>query len=107
MTKGLVLTARGETRWIDTNLADLQKAVGGWVEAVDLPHYTMWLNEEGKMLDLEPNIIATGAYVQATKVQDLIMGDVVFTGIADEDGEILPLDPEIAKSLELLASNLN
>lgn len=61
--------------------------VGGWLENYnmghidsDLKHVDMMLNEEGKLMNLAPNLIVP---------QDVIVGDVVFVHTNyDEDGTI-------------------
>jgi hypothetical protein len=73
-------------------LAALQAAVGGYIEAVDLPQgITMWVNEEGKLVD-EPivNVVAT-VLAQARIPGDLVCGNVAFTGGPDAEGDTLPL----------------
>ena len=53
MKKALAITTLGEATIIDLNegsLEKLQKAVGGYVQAIDLCEgLTMWCNEEGKL----------------------------------------------------------
>lgn len=80
-------------------LAFLQKAVGGYVEAIDFSHYTMWCNEEGKLSN-EPkkNVIATILYQSAFNTQDWIAGDVILTGLPDAEGNtrgLSQMDSEI------------
>lgn len=75
----------------------LQKGVGGLIEAFDLSHLpgepTLWLNEEGKLTGLEPNWLAT--LIAGPRLgNDTIVGDVVFTGGPDRQGETKPLTPE-------------
>lgn len=77
----------------DTELDQLQKAVDGYIEAVDLsPNLTMWVNEEGLLRDnLSVNPVAYAFYSSP------IMGDIVFTGGTDENGDTLPLSEANAK----------
>jgi hypothetical protein len=106
MPKGLVLKTNNTTeRLEEISLETLQSAVGGWVQALDFSDYTMWINEEGKLIaDMKPNFMATAMFINEFQVQDGIMGDVVFTGGADKNGETLPLDEEVMSLIEQLAS---
>ncbi len=73
----------------DQELGNLQSAVGGYVQAIDLSDtMTMWMNEEGKLVGLPYNGIATALWEARFGVgTDVIMGNAVFTGTPDEDGE--------------------
>lgn len=104
MATGLVLKTDNTTERIEISLDSLQKAVGGYVQALDFSDYTMWINEEGKLISsMEPNFIATTAFINEFRYQDVIMGDVVFTGGADENGETLSLDEKTMADIEQLA----
>jgi len=81
------------------SLAVLQAAVGGYIEPADLTrHVTMYFNEEGKLGGFEPNNTASWIYTQNMGWADVIMGDVVFTGGVDDEGDTkgLPEDLEVA-----------
>jgi hypothetical protein len=74
-------------------LEDLQRAVGGYVEAVDLQiagsAATMWINEEGKLVsDPERNFKAD---LICPLAGDWIAGDVALTGGVGPEGETLGL----------------
>jgi hypothetical protein len=76
-------------------LENLQREVGGWVQMVELsPTITMWCNEEGKLIGLPLNYAATRIWTKVFGYTDAIMGQVVFTGGSDDDGETLPLSKE-------------
>lgn len=56
--KGLLVSVRGEIRRaaVKNELKALQEAVGGYIEAVTLAEGVVLIcNEEGKLLNLEPN----------------------------------------------------
>lgn len=73
----------------------LRSAVDGWIECVSLsPTADMWINEEGKINRLPQNPTATGLWVDLYGYTDVIMGNVVITGGADEEGETLGLTDE-------------
>lgn len=98
------VTSTGEAKEIQLNkdsvLEQLQEAVDGWVQAVDLsPTLTMWLNEEGKLNGLPFNPFATWLWEEVYGSTDFIVGDVIFTGGTGEEGETLGLDEEIANKL--------
>jgi hypothetical protein len=80
------------------SLDNMQKAVGGYIEAVTLSHdpntdrmVTIWLNEEGKLRGLQPNF----AMIQKSndKLLDVIVGDVLITS-TDEEGSTVGLNDE-------------
>jgi len=72
------------------DLAWLQEQVGGHIEAVHIisPGVVMYINNEGGVRHLLPNLIATALY------RDLICGDVVICGY-DEEGDDVDI-PESA-----------
>lgn len=79
----------------DEELARLHTAVGGYVQAVNPnPQTTLWLNEDGKMMELPINRAAIALWEAlqpggATTVR----GAVVVTGGADANGDSQPIDP--------------
>ena len=79
----------------------LSRAVGGMIEAVTLPNgLTLWVNEEGKMDGLPVNDYATRLFASAFGAGiDIIVGDAIVTGGADDEGETLGLTDEQLKSL--------
>jgi hypothetical protein len=94
---------------LDTDtLEKLQGAVGGLIQAVDLhDDLTLWCNEEGKLINgMQPNVIGTHLYEKSFSVTDIIMGDVVFTGGTDDEGENLGLPFAWQLQLQELADKL-
>lgn len=88
------VTVEGHVLVLDLNKADselsaLQSAVGGWIQAVDLKDgMSMYLNEEGKVHGLDLNPVATKYFEDTYGVgSDVIVGDVVFTGLPDKNGD--------------------
>jgi Domain of unknown function (DUF3846) len=79
------------------DLRKMQDVVGGYIEAVRMSdtYYgsIMWLNEEGKLKGLEPNVIAT-MMVSDIIAPDYIVGNVLITGDEDKEGEIMQLTDE-------------
>jgi hypothetical protein len=91
----------------DDTLKKLQGAVGGWVQAIDLQeNLTLWCNEEGKLIGLTPNVIGTHLWEKSFGMTDVIMGDVVFTGGTDDEGDNLGLPHAWQVQLEELATKL-
>jgi hypothetical protein len=92
--KAMTVSTEGNISEMETmDLAALQTAVGGYVQAVDLgDDLTMWLNEEGKLEGLPHNdvgqVLWDATYGAGT---DYIVGNVVITGGTGEEGETLPL----------------
>jgi hypothetical protein len=85
----------------------LSSAVDGWIQAVDLnPNLTLWCNEEGKMRGMEPNVVATVLWKKYFGNTDVIVGDVVFTGSADSEGETCPLADAQVAQLQRVAAEI-
>ena len=114
MTKlGVVIKADGTLERLDLSeseqeLKSLQNAVGGYVQVIELEDdFTMWANEEGKLLNLPVNEIATVIWeVRFGIGTDIICGDVVFTGGMDEDGETLTISEANLQRLAELVEGL-
>ena len=83
------------------SLKVLQTAVGGYVQAIDLNHtVTMWINEEGKLEGLPLNFHGTMFWSARFGFgTDQIVGDVVFTGGTDQEGDTLGLTPDVEKTI--------
>jgi hypothetical protein len=107
MKNAVIIRTDGTTEVVDfseDSLAVLQKAVGGWVQAIDISDtLTLWVNEEGKLEDLPHNPRAQQYFdLRFGTGADYIVGDAVFTGGTDSNGDTLGLDSD---SLELLVSH--
>ena len=90
----------------NTELETLQDAVGGLIQAVDLtPSLTMWCNEEGKLIGLPVNPVATAMWTRYFGETDVIVGNVIFTGGCDEDGNTTSLLEEDATNIKKLCSS--
>ena len=97
MIKAIKLSTTGVVTELDlTNdaLKPLQKAVGGYVEAIELADdMTIWCNDEGKLNGLPHNPYAQHFWDAAFgRHTDYIVGDIVLTGGVDDDGETIGLD---------------
>jgi hypothetical protein len=73
----------------------ISTAVDGWVECVELREelagISLWVNEEGKMNNLDYNSLATILWETSYGFTDVIVGTAVVTGGTDETGATLPL----------------
>jgi len=87
-------------------LKKLQTAVDGLIQPVDIGDtVTMWVNEEGLLRgDLRLNHLAT-MLMEEIGYKTPIMGDVVFTGAPDEDGNTMEFPAQASYELiELIDS---
>jgi hypothetical protein len=83
-------------------LQELQAFVGGYLEVVGrLPDgRVVWCNEEGKRLQLPVNPRATALLLPLLQPDDVLVGDVLVTTLA-EAGEDTDLDPsELVEPLD-------
>ena len=79
---------------IENELEEFQELVEGYIEVVSIANtLDMIINDEGKIKDLEPNMVIAG---------DLICGDIIFANSNDE-GDFESLSDE---NIELLKSIL-
>lgn len=110
MTTTLVIKADGTTQTVEFAPKDevayttIHKIVGGYVEYHNLPHLglTMWMNEDGKLLDLPYNHLATVLWREGFGPEDHIRGDVLISA----DTGSMHLTPEGVASLQNLLRTL-
>ncbi|SIS19360.1 DUF3846 domain-containing protein [Microbacterium sp. RURRCA19A] len=94
MVQGIIIPA-GNTAPLRAaaleSLEDYQQAVGGWIEAVDVPDLgvTMYVNEEGLIRDVPFNRRATFLRrFHVPQARDArLVGDVAVVGLTDDEGE--------------------
>lgn len=85
----------------DDTLPHLQRAVGGCVDVVALTgDLDMWLNDEGLLIGLPVNILATGIAALHGLTHQVYVGPVVLTGGADAEGNTLPLTEQQVQLLQ-------
>lgn len=106
MVLGIIIpadnTALLRTARLDS-LEDYLRAVGGWIEAVDIPALgvTMYVNEEGLIRDLPFNRRATFLWrFHVPQARDArLVGDVAVVGLTDSEGENTELPIELRQRL--------
>jgi hypothetical protein len=82
------------------DLSFMHGVVGGKIEAIDTvsPGLTIWSNDESKMNGSEPNVRATlllWASNSEWRGQDIIMGDVLVTGLPDGKGDTTGIPADV------------
>ena len=96
--KAVVINTDGEKSVVEFEFANsyktLSNAVGGYIECVGLEGADMWCNENGIAEGLPLNMVASAIYSEAFGVSNPILGNVIITGGADEEGETLGLTDE-------------
>ena len=78
------VTPRNESKTF--TLDELKSFVGGWIEIVNVsPTQVLVVNEEGKLMNLPYNAIATEVYRMATQPNnDFIVGDALLCNYGTE-----------------------
>lgn len=98
--KAVIITTDGEKSVVEftneTSYATLKGAVDGYIEVVHLPNIKadMWVNEEGKLLALPQNPTGTALWVDNYGPSDYTAGNIIITGLVDNEGETLGLSDE-------------
>jgi hypothetical protein len=88
-------------------LKQLQDAVGGWVQSVPLANdLSIWLNEEGKFSDMKMNTVATMLWTRFYGMTDFVVGDVLFAGGPDAEGETNDISASWIHEIETAAANM-
>jgi hypothetical protein len=107
MVRGVLIPAADShdlTAYEAVELEDYQRAVGGGIEAVDLPPFdsTLFVNEEGLLRGLPFNRRATFLWwfhVPSVRNQARLVGDALLVGLPDEAGEMTDLPDGALRSL--------
>jgi hypothetical protein len=77
---------RAEARTIPDTLPAMQGLVAGYLEALPFAGYDLWLNEEGKLKGMAPNIVLL-------EQQDIAVGPV-FVARSNANGDTVSLRPD-------------
>lgn len=86
------------------SMTDYHDLVGGNFQLLHLfrPQATLYVNEEGKLLDLPVNLRATAllwVHNRSFRGHDMIVGDAFIVGPGDDDGDDLPVPDELVDLL--------
>ena len=86
---------------------ELQSRVGGYVQVIALrgqfAGYELWLNEEGKLMNLPFNTVATLIWEECYGRTDVVVGNAVITKGANAKGVTPTMTPaQVAKVLGLI-----
>ena len=100
--KAVVITAEGEksvvTFTIGNSYKILSDTVEGMIECVHLSeNEDLWCNENGIAEGKPLNLIASAIYSETFNAGNPILGNVIITGGADEEGETLGLSDELVE----------
>jgi hypothetical protein len=93
---------------LDNGYKAIQAVVGGYFEMVSSASgdTSFWVHEEGKLIGLEPNIVATKilwALNPAFDHRELLLGPVLLTGGVDDEGETLGVGVEGLNAVHIAA----
>lgn len=106
----LQIKTNGETKVLDLDAPEgslkvLQNGVGGYIECVTLPEFgcEMYVNEEGLYECPEQNLFATALFMQQYNHVNVIMGDVVFVGPVDREGNSTGLTDSLTDAIRATA----
>jgi hypothetical protein len=104
----LAVDANGEVAEVGLGLKDLQTAVGGLIQPIDIADdLTMWVNEEFLLFsEPQPNFVASGFFTFVGGTYN-IHGTVVFTGGTDAEGKTLPLSADNASAIHRIVDTQN
>jgi len=91
--KAITVSASGDIEEITSTWTsqEMNEAVGGFFDVVRFGNlrFVAYINDEGKLIDLPENKIATALWYDSGEkilLGDYIAGDVVFIGDVDEEG---------------------
>lgn len=97
----VVVHTNGTTEIInlDTGYKAIQGVVGGCFDVVssETGKTSFWVHDEGKLIGLEPNVVATKILWDLNPAfdgRDYLAGTVLITGGADDEGETLGVGVE-------------
>lgn len=85
---------------IPNSLETLQEIVGGYIECVREKDFDIIINEEGKLMDLEPNFDLYNGL-------DFIAGTAIFSGVDYDSGEFKSLTDEQIKFISKMFEGRN
>lgn len=97
--KAVIISTDGSATVAEFELGEsykmLSNAVGGYIECVRLSATTdLWCNENGIAEGLPLNLKGSAIYLETFNAGNPILGNIVITGGADDEGETLGLTDE-------------
>jgi len=100
--KAVVITTEGTKSVVTFTIGDsykiLSDTVEGMIECVTLSDKEdMWCNENGIAEGKPLNLIASAIYSETFNAGNPILGNVIITGGADDEGETLGLSDELVE----------
>jgi hypothetical protein len=111
-TRAVVVKTDGSVNEVfaEWDYEQLSQEVGGYIEAVNYGNqpYFAYINDEGKMLNLDENVLATELWYRSGQrilIGDYIAGDAVFFGLVDEEGENTDAPIMILEQLRKIAKD--
>jgi hypothetical protein len=118
MSKAFLIPVTGPCREVviddgddGDSLGQLQALVGGYIEPIGVPDFipgaeygTAYINEEGKIFGLEPNMRATDFMVPGIGLspRDYIVGNMVLLGYNPHTGENADVPEGMVKRAKLI-----
>lgn len=109
--KAILVTTEQEIELLDQDfdLSVIQSYVGGLIEAVSFgsqnSHFFAYINEEGKLVGLPENKIATSVWYNSGErvlIGDYLAGNVLFFGQIDDEGNETDVPDDLIKFFELV-----
>ena len=84
-----------ETAKLSNFLAPVKRHGDYWIPVLVEPGVFMWVDEEGILKQLPENFVIGAVFLP----NEPIVGNVVVTGVGDDDGNILPAPPRVIDAL--------
>jgi hypothetical protein len=104
--KAMLITYNGLCEVIDTNgkYEEIREILQGFIEHVSIIKDgkvvgSMYVNEEGKLMGLPVNNVATTLYLRGRYGYDVIVGDALVFGEGDSDGNETSISPELTADI--------
>jgi hypothetical protein len=107
--KAVIVKTSGEVFEVNAEgLSEIQRAVGGYIEAIKAGSIgSGFVNEEGKLKGLPDNVIATAVWHRANKIHkfsDYLVGDVLFCGLPDDEGNSQDITEDFSAFIKGISS---
>ena len=109
--KAILVTTEQEIKLLDQDfdLSVIQSYLGGLIEAVSFgshnSHFFAYINEEGKLIGLPENKIATSVWYNSGErvmIGDYLAGNVLFFGQIDDEGDETDVPDDLIEFFKLV-----